>query len=267
MYILFLTSNIYMPPKRKTKRKPPKRSKSQSQSQRQSVVVNIGKTTSTKRRRNAGRGGLPPPSHLQNLAPTFVTAPQVDYVGLIGEISRLTAKVQDPVPIRNPVTPLQATLQASNAEAQRLAGEQAEARRAGPTAGNFQSPPSRADDRYDNLIAEVDDLISQTPITDQPPVRPPDTAFTEQMVSHRDPPKMGGFGEGGGGQPLSKREQRKAKTTRAKQRLEEDRQELIKLIDEGKDLTLEQSLLVNDPKLKLGKKRVRKGSMLPVKRK
>lgn len=133
-----------MPPKRKTKRKPPKRSKSQSQSQRQSVVVNIGKSSTTKRRRNAGRGGLPPPSHLQNLAPTFVTAPQVDYVGLIGEISRLTAKVQDPVPIRNPVTPLQATLQASNAEAQQMAGVKAEERRAGPTSSNFQAPPSIA---------------------------------------------------------------------------------------------------------------------------
>lgn len=132
-----------MPPKRKTKRKPPKRSKSQSQSQRQSVTINLNKTTPAKKKRS-GRGGLPPPSHLQNLAPTFVTAPQVDYVGLIGEISRLTAKVQDPVPIRNPVTPLQATLQASNAEAQQMAGVKAEERRAGPTAENFQSPPSRA---------------------------------------------------------------------------------------------------------------------------
>lgn len=130
-----------MPPKRK---KSVRQKQKQRQSQSQKVIVNIGKTTTTKRRRNAGRGGLAPPSHLQNLAPTFVTAPQVDYVGLIGEISRLTAKVQDPVPIRNPVTPLQATLQATNAEAQQMAGIKAEERRAGPTAENFQPPPSRA---------------------------------------------------------------------------------------------------------------------------
>lgn len=253
-----------MPPKRK---KSVRQKQKQRQSQSQKVIVNIGKTTPAKKKRS-GRGGLPPPSYQQNLFPPTIIQQQAPNIAVLeNQISRLTSMIQEPIGIKQPATPLSLDTRAKTAEAQRLAGEQAEARRPGPTAGNFQAPASVADERFDNLMTEVDELISQTPTTAQPSVRPPDQPFTEQMVSDRDPPKMGGFGEGGGGQPLSKREQRKAKTARAKQRLEEDRQELIKLIDEGKDLTLEQSLLVNDPKLKLGKKRVKKGSMLPIKRK
>lgn len=134
-----------MPPKRRRAKSKSKPRTTQSQKQTQRVTVNIGSTRA--KRKQSGRGGLPPPSHLQNLAPTFVTSgPQVDYVNLIGEISRLTKPVvQDPVPIRNPVTPLQSTIQASNTEAQLMAGQKAEERRAGPTVENFQEAPSVSD--------------------------------------------------------------------------------------------------------------------------
>lgn len=144
-----------MPKRRRTKSKSKPRT-TQSQRQSQRVTVNIGSTRA--KRKQSGKGGLPPPSHLQNLAPTFVTAPQVDYVGLIGEISRLTKQVQDPVPIRNPVTPLQSTLQASNAE--KMAGEAA-IRRAGSTASNFQPAPSVADERLAQQIQEQDDVTAR----------------------------------------------------------------------------------------------------------
>ena len=61
-----------MPPKkRKRKAKTPKSRPTQSQSQR--VTINIGKTTKSNPRKYSGRGNLPPPSHMHNLAPTFVT--------------------------------------------------------------------------------------------------------------------------------------------------------------------------------------------------
>lgn len=140
-----------MPPKRK---KSVRQKQKQRQSQRQSVVVNIGKTTTTKRRRNAGRGGLPPPSHLQNLAPTFITTQQIDIPSLLNAL-----KVQDPPRIPNPVTPLSATLQASTqtGTAQQMAGQRAEERRAGPTAGNFQPHPSKADNRLAQAVQQQDD--------------------------------------------------------------------------------------------------------------
>ena len=126
-----------MPKKRKPKSKP-----TQKQSQRQSVVVNIGSTS--KRRKSSGKGRLPPPSHMHNLAPTFITAPQVDYTPLLAMMqhnaSRLVA--QEPISVRQ--TPLSSTLIASNAE--QMAGEAA-IRRAGPTADNFQPLPSLADER------------------------------------------------------------------------------------------------------------------------
>lgn len=145
-----------MPKRRRAKSKSKARA-TQSQRQTQRVTVNIGKTTVTKRKQS-GKGGLPPPSHMHNLAPTFVTAPQVDFVGLIGEISRLTKQVQDPVPIRNPVTPLQSTLIASNAE--KMAGEAA-IRRAGPTAERFQPVPSMADERLAQQIQDQDDVTAR----------------------------------------------------------------------------------------------------------
>lgn len=189
-----------MPPKKrraKSKARP-----TQSQRQTQRVTVNIGSTRA--KRKQSGRGKLPPPSHMHNLAPTFVTAQQVDYVGLIGEISRLTRPVvNDPVPIRNHVTPLQSVLQASTAE--KMAGEAA-VRRAGPTAGNFQSLPSMADERLAQQIQDKDDATSQRalaqkvisrsksepPVASSRPLRGRPRLDTQQAVPF-------GFGEGGGG--------------------------------------------------------------------
>jgi len=133
-----------MPPKKK------KRSKSmpkQSQSQRQSVVVNIGTSkTKSKPRKSRGRGGLPPPSYQHNLAPTFVTQQATDYNPVIGAIASLTSRLQQEPRIQNPVTPLSSTTSFSTQQAQAMAGQMAEERRDGPTAGNFQSLPSQADE-------------------------------------------------------------------------------------------------------------------------
>ena len=129
-----------MPPKkRKRKAKTPK--STQRQSQRQSVVVNIGSKSTP--RKSSGRGNLPPPSHAHNLAPTFVTAPQVDYTPLLAMMQHHASPIvaQAPMPVQNAVTPLSASIQASNAE--QMAGEAA-LRRAGPTAGNLQTPASEA---------------------------------------------------------------------------------------------------------------------------
>jgi len=131
-----------MPPKRKARK-----TKAPMQTQRQSVVVNIGT-----KRKSSGRGRLPPPSHQHNLAPTFVTNQQIDYTPLIASILHATAKVQDPVPIRNPVTPLSATLGSAQQMAGAAALNREAERRPGPTADNFQPLSSQADER---LAAEL----------------------------------------------------------------------------------------------------------------
>jgi hypothetical protein len=136
-----------MPPrKKKRKAKTPK--STQRQSQRQSVVVNIGSTSKSKPRKSSGRGGLPPPSHMHNLAPTFVTAPQVDYTPLLAMMQHHARPIvaQAPMPVQNPTTPLSSVSTQTNIDArspQQLAGEAA-LRRAGKTAGNFQTPASEA---------------------------------------------------------------------------------------------------------------------------
>ena len=133
-----INHNIYMPmKKRKRKAKPT----GQRQSQRQSVVVNIGSTSKSKPRKSSGRGGLPPPSHAHNLAPTFVTAPQIDYTPLLAMIQQHARPIVAQAPMPVTTTPLSASVQASNAE--QMAGEAA-LRRAGATAGNFQTPASEA---------------------------------------------------------------------------------------------------------------------------
>ena len=125
-----------MPPKkRKRKAKP----LTQRQSQRQSVVVNIG--SKSKPRKSSGRGNLPPPSHAHNLAPTFVTAPQIDYTPLLAMIQQHARPIVAQAPMPVTTTPLSASIQASNAE--QMAREAA-LRRAGQTAGNFQTPASEA---------------------------------------------------------------------------------------------------------------------------
>ena len=121
-----------MPPKkRKRKAKPT----GQRQSQRQSVVVNIGSSSKSKPRKSSGRGGLPPPSHAHNLAPTFVTAPQIDYTPLLAMMQHHASPIVAQAPLPVTTTPLSASVQASNSE--QMAGEAA-IRRAGPTAASFQ---------------------------------------------------------------------------------------------------------------------------------
>ena len=138
-----------MPPKRKVR-------KGQTQTQRQSVVVNIGT-----KRKTSGRGRLAPPSHQHNLAPTFITTPQIDYTNLFASLLHTTAKVQDPVPIRNPVTPLSATMQSAQQMAGAAALSREAERRPGPTADNFQPLPSEADERLAANIQAKDDVESQ----------------------------------------------------------------------------------------------------------
>ena len=124
--------------KRKRKAKQP----TQRQSQRQSVVVNIGSKSTP--RKSSGRGNLPPPSHAHNLAPTFVTAPQVDYTPLLAMMQHHASPIVAEPRIPVTTTPLSASVQASNAE--QMAGDAA-LRRAGPTASNFQPPASLASQR------------------------------------------------------------------------------------------------------------------------
>jgi len=170
-----------MPPKRK------KRSKSmpkQRQSQRQSVVVNIGTSKSkSKPRKSRGRGGLPPPSYQHNLAPTFVTQQATDYTPIIGAIASLTAKLNEQPRIQNTVTPLSSTTSFSTQQAQAMAGQMAEERRQGRTAGNFQSPPSQADERLSMSME------------DRPQVRAPDPIIRERLVKDDKSSDRGGIPE------------------------------------------------------------------------
>ena len=153
-----------MPPrKKKRKAKTPKTT--QRQSQRQSVVVNIGSTTKSKPRKSSGRGGLPPPSHMHNLAPTFVTAPQVDYTPLLAMMQHHASPIvaQAPMPVQNAVTPLSSVSTQTNIDArspQQLAGEAA-IRRAGKTAGNFQPLPSQADEDFAQQEQQAEQLRSE----------------------------------------------------------------------------------------------------------
>jgi hypothetical protein len=183
-----------MPPKRKTR-------KGQTQTQRQSVVVNIGT-----KRKSSGRGRLAPPSHQHNLAPTFITTPQIDYTNLFASLLHTTAKVQDPVPIRNPVTPLSSTLQSVRLNAQQMAAVAALGR-AGPTAGSFQPLPSQSDNRTDTRpeaaknVGEARDMAKQTQASyDVKEIR-------EVRREPRPPPRQGNAGQGasGGGLPAAQR--------------------------------------------------------------
>ena len=172
-----------MPPKKK--RSKPKPTQKQKQAQRQSVVVNVG-TSKSKPRKSSGRGRLPPPSHMNNLAPTFVTNQQVDYTPLITSLLHTSNKIGEPNSIsqrtiENPVTPLSSSTQSSSAG--EMAGEAA-LRRAGPTAGNFQPRPSQADER---LSMSTEDKPQA--------VRAPDPIITERLVKDKN------VASGGGGIP------------------------------------------------------------------
>ena len=131
-----------MPPKKK-------RSKSKSrprptQTQSQKVIVNIG-GSSSKRKRRSGGGGMTPASHAQNLVPFFVQSapthqPLVDY----DRIARMTGSLQERnEPNRTPAIQTQVATPVASV----MAVAAAEERRAGPTAGGFESTPS--DSRLD----------------------------------------------------------------------------------------------------------------------
>jgi len=170
-----------MPPKKK-KEKPKAQKQRQKQAQRQSVTVNVGTSKSkSKPRKSIGRGGLPPPSHMHNLAPTFVTNQQIDYTPLISSILHASNKIGGPNSISqrtidNPITPLSSSTQSSYSQsstAEEMAGEAA-LRRAGPTAGNLQPLPSQADER---LSMSMEDKPT--------PVRAPDPIITERLVKEK----------------------------------------------------------------------------------
>ena len=158
-----------MPPKKKKAK--PKPTQKQKQSQRQSVVVNVG-TSKSKPKKSSGRGRLPPPSHMHNLAPTFVTNQQIDYTPLISSILHTSNKIGEPNSIsqrtiENTVTPLSSTIQSSSTQSSspgEMAGEAA-IRRAGPTAGNFQPRPSQADER---LSRAPDPIITERLVKEKP---------------------------------------------------------------------------------------------------
>ena len=158
-----------MPPKKKKAK--PKPTQKQKQSQRQSVVVNVG-TSKSKPKKSSGRGRLPPPSHMHNLAPTFVTNQQIDYTPLITSLLHTSNKIGEPNSIsqrsiENTVTPLSSTIQSSSTQsssAGEMAGEAA-IRRAGPTAGNFQPRPSQADER---LSRAPDPIITERLVKEKP---------------------------------------------------------------------------------------------------
>ena len=131
-----------MPPK---KRKRKSKSQARGQSQRQSVVVNIG--SSSKPRKSSGRGNLPPPSHAHNLAPTFVTAPQVDYAPLLAMMQHHARPIVAQAPMPVTTTPLSSATTSTNTESVGVMAGLAAERRAGPTAANFQPPASLASQR------------------------------------------------------------------------------------------------------------------------
>ena len=176
-----------MPPKkRKRKAKTPR---GQSQSQRQSVVVNIGSTS--KPRKSSGRGGLPPPSHAHNLAPTFVTAPQVDYTPLLAMMQHHARPIvaQEPLPVTT--TPLSSATTATNTESVGVLAGLAAERRAGPTAANFQPPASLASERSvsERSVSEASSRSVSVPLLaarfDKPEPLSRDTSLTASTASTR----------------------------------------------------------------------------------
>jgi hypothetical protein len=191
------------------------------------VVVNIGT-----KRKSSGRGRLPPPSHQHNLAPTFVTNQQIDYTPLIASILHATAKVQDPVPIRNPVTPLSATL----GSAQQMAGAAAlnrvavavEERRPGPTADNFQPLSSQSDER---LAA---DLQAKGDIEDK-------VAF-ESKKAAKAAEAAESPGASGGGAPMTLQKKQAADLISLKKKIDAA---ITAKVDIGKALTPAERLLAN----------------------
>ena len=158
----------------------------QSQSQRQSVVVNIGTSkTKSKPRKSRGRGGLPPPSYQHNLAPTFVTQQATDYNPVIGAIASLTSRLQQEPRIQNPVTPLSSTTSFSTQQAQSMAGQMAEERRAGPTADGFIPHASQVRNATVDYVMPLETIGSNRPrtrIAIKKPVREEDEYIIDTMM-------------------------------------------------------------------------------------
>jgi hypothetical protein len=244
----------------------------QSQSQRQSVVVNIGTSkTKSKPRKSRGRGGLPPPSYQHNLAPTFVTQQATDYNPVIGAIASLTSRLQQEPRIQQPVTPLSSATQMAtpSQSAEQMAGEKAEERRAGQTAGNFQPLPSQADERLSMsmedrppagnlqpLPSQADERLSMS-MEDRPPPTGPreaDEYTTERLVKSTE---GGGGPAGGGGSPRElisspeALERSRQQTRERKERLDSIREK----IKRGEGVTTEEVEFVNKSK---GTKKIQK---------
>jgi hypothetical protein len=125
-----------MPPKKKRSKSKSRTRPTQTQSQK--VVVNIG-GSSTKRKRRSGGSSMTPAAHAQNLVPFFIQAaqthqPLVDY----DRIAKMTGSLQEKnEPNRTPA--LQSQVPASV-----MAVAAAEERRAGPTSSGFESTPSES---------------------------------------------------------------------------------------------------------------------------
>lgn len=255
-----------MPPKRKKKQPTQK----QRQSQRQSVVVNIGKASTTKRRRNAGRGGLPPPSHLQNLFPPTIIQQQAPNIAVLeNQISRLTSLIQEKphIPVLN--TPL--SVDTRTAVAQKMAGEQAEARRPGPTAENFQVPPSRA--REQPIEASVPIIrFKQPPVSTAGSSTIPDVMempdlsvssfgelppaseyYTQQLVSDKPPPNRAEDDSVGVEETREEKKRRKQAARSLKQARE--KAEVKAKLDRGEELNEREKKVAGSKSLQPGIKR------------
>jgi hypothetical protein len=209
------------------------------------VVVNIGT-----KRKSSGRGRLPPPSHQHNLAPTFVTNQQIDYTPLIASILHATAKVQDPVPIRNPVTPLSATTQSavSNMTAQQSAGAAALIR-AGKSGASFQSPPSvSSDNRPDprpDAAKEAASVKLATELQAEGDIEDKVAFESKKAAEAAESP-----GASGGGAPMTLQKKQAADLLSLKQKIDT----AIKAkVDIGKALTPAERLLANTAQI--GEKR------------
>lgn len=250
-----------MPPrKKKRKAKTPKTT--QRQSQRQSVVVNIGSRSSP--RKSSGRGNLPPPSHAHNLAPTFITAPQVDYTPLLAMMQHHSRPIveQAPMPVQNPVTPLSSISTQTNIDArtaQQLAGEAA-LRRAGKTAGNFQRQPSQADERFaldqpkkeetPSVSAEISapQVAIAQPVSVAEPVRQADPYYTKRLIE--DEGVSGGGASSTPRTPQRQKQQAKAKT---------DIKDVIdRKLKSGEQLTQQEMKVAMMPSTQIGKGRAKK---------
>lgn len=174
-----------MPPKKKRKAKTPKSKPTQTQKQKQSIVINIGgsKSTKSKPRKSSGSGGLPPPSHMHNLAPTFVTAPPVDFTPLLSMIQQQTRPIvqQAPMPVQNPTTPLSSANVETNNQAVQQRSGQAAIRRAGRTAANFQRRSSESS-RFESSDSDAE-LARQVQARDD---RQDERVFNEKIQARRE---------------------------------------------------------------------------------